>query len=99
MKKMNAEEKAAYREKKRDEAETYKVKLVDGVESLRNSDSFREYLDIMSRFPNYSTRNMMMIFTQKPEATLVQGFAAWKKCGRTVNKGEKSAEDIRAIGV
>lgn len=88
-KKMNAAEKAAYREKKRNEAEAYKAKMLEGIANFCRSDAYKEYLNIMARFPSYSTHNLLMIMMQKPDASLVQGFTAWKKMGRSVRKGEK----------
>jgi len=42
----------------------------------------------MSRFPKYSLANQMLIFTQRPDATRVQGYRAWNKAGYQVRKGE-----------
>ena len=53
------------------------------------SDRLRAYLDVLSRFPRYSFNNCILIAVQAPEATMVQGFQAWKKLGRNVVKGEK----------
>lgn len=47
------------------------------------------YLDTMSRFHRYSLGNQMLIALQRPDATHVAGFHAWKKFDRLVNKGEK----------
>jgi len=60
------------------------------TESLENgqSDELKKYLQIMSRFHQYSLRNVMLIALQKPSATHVAGFHSWKKLGRFVNKGE-----------
>ena len=59
-------------------------------ESLENgqSDELKKYLQIMSRFHQYSLRNIMLIALQKPSATHVAGFHAWKELGRFVKKGE-----------
>jgi hypothetical protein len=77
---------------KRDEA----IAIVkDGFEQLENalkagrSDELIRYLSTMSKFHNYSFRNMIMIWMQKPDATMVAGFHAWKKLGRSVKKSEK----------
>lgn len=61
------------------------------VESLEKgqSDVLKSYLETMSRFNNYSLRNIMLIAGQRPEATRVAGFHAWRKLGRYVQKGEK----------
>jgi hypothetical protein len=60
-------------------------------EALRagKSQALMEYLAALSRFHNYSVRNIMLIAMQAPDATYVAGFNAWKKLGRTVKKGEK----------
>lgn len=53
------------------------------------SDRLQKYLDVMARFPRYSFNNCILVALQFPEASIVQGFHAWKKLGRTVKKGEK----------
>ena len=43
----------------------------------------------MSRFHRYSVNNTMLIFQQRPDATLVAGFRKWQnQFGRHVKKGE-----------
>ena len=64
--------------------------LEKGVAELFESDRFKEYLTCMSKFHNYSFNNTLLIAMQRPDATLVAGFNAWKdKHGRMVKKGEK----------
>ena len=53
------------------------------------SDRLKEYLAMMARFPKYSFNNTLLIYLQSPDASLVQGFHAWRKLGRTVIKGQK----------
>jgi len=52
------------------------------------SDAIKEYLSTLAKFPNYSFRNCMLIAKQKPDATRVAGFRAWKGLNRYVKKGE-----------
>ena len=54
-----------------------------------HSDTLREHLAAMARFHRYSLHNIMLIASQKPNATHVAGFHAWHKLGRFVKKGEK----------
>ena len=62
----------------------------NGIRDVFESDRFKEYLQTMSKFHNYSIRNIMIIKAEKPDATYVAGFKAWdKKFGRHVRKGEK----------
>lgn len=53
------------------------------------SESLTAYLAAMGRFHDYSWGNVMLIFSQKSDATHVAGFNTWKKLGRFVKKGEK----------
>ncbi len=53
------------------------------------SEELTAYLAAMGRFHRYSFTNMMLIVSQRPDATRVAGFSAWKKLNRFVKKGEK----------
>ena len=66
-----------------------------GIKEVFESGRYEEYLQVMSRFHNYSFNNTLLIYMQKPDATLVAGFNKWKdKFGRSVNKGEKGIKII-----
>lgn len=54
-----------------------------------NSDNFKKYLDLQSKFNNYSVNNTMLIYAQNREATRVRGFDEWKKYGANILNGEK----------
>lgn len=64
-------------------------RLEDAVASIQDSESFRRWLLVSARFHNYSLGNQLLIAMQRPEATQVAGFHAWRKLGRFVRKGEK----------
>lgn len=49
-----------------------------GVKALFESDKYKEYLKVMSKFTNYSVNNTILIFSQRPDAKLVAGYTAWK---------------------
>ncbi len=69
--------------------------LVDGVKSVFTSNRYIAYLAFLSKFHNYSWRNTVLIFSQRPEATLVAGFNDWKnKHKRYVKRGEKAIKII-----
>ena len=66
-----------------------------GIRELFESDRYRSYLSVMSRFHKYSVNNTMLIYLQKPDATLVAGFNRWKdQFGRHVKKGERGIQII-----
>ena len=63
--------------------------LEAGIQALFESDMFKQYLKTLSKFHDYSLNNTILIAMQKPDATLVAGYTAWKKLfGRQVQKGE-----------
>jgi antirestriction protein ArdC len=53
------------------------------------SETLRNYLAAMGRFRRYSWGNVLLIHSQRPDATRVAGFHAWRQLDRTVRKGEK----------
>lgn len=71
------------------------MKLVDqGIATLNaalqagHSETLTQLLATLARFHHYSFGNALLIACQKPEATHVAGFHAWRKLGRFVKKGE-----------
>ena len=66
-----------------------------GLQELFQSDKYAAYLRTMSRFHKYSVNNQMLIYMQKPDATLVAGFNKWRdQFERNVMKGEKGIKII-----
>ena len=65
-------------------------RLEQGIQELFESERFKEYLKVMSKFHNYSFNNTLLIAMQKPDATLIAGYNSWKNMfGRQVMRGEK----------
>ena len=63
--------------------------IEQGIKELFESEKYMRYLSVMSKFHRYSVNNTMLIYMQKPEATLVAGFNKWKnQFERHVKKGE-----------
>ena len=70
-------------------------RLEQGISELFESDRYREYLSVMSKFHNYSFNNTLLIAMQKPDASLIAGFNAWKnEFQRSVKRGEKGIRII-----
>ena len=53
--------------------------IEQGIKELFESEKYMRYLSVMSRFHRYSVNNTMLIYMQKPDATLVAGYNKWKK--------------------
>ena len=70
-------------------------RLEQGITELFDSERYKEYLRVMSKFHNYSFNNTLLIAMQKPDASLIAGFTAWKnQFQRNVKKGEKGIKII-----
>jgi len=70
------------RDKRADELHQITDKLEKGVK-------YKQFLNVMAKFPRYSVNNTMLIMMQRPDAQLCQSFTGWKQMGRYVKKGEK----------
>ena len=73
-------------------------RLEEGVGEIFASGRYEQYLAVMSRFHRYSINNTILIAMQKPEATHVAGYSAWRdKFGRQVKKGERGIDIIAPV--
>lgn len=93
-----ASEPDSQRAKKQDVAtaltEKSLAKLNDAL-SRGQSETLTKFLAFAANFHTYSSRNCLLIFAQKPDATHVAGYKAWTKLGRQVQRNEKA---IKIIG-
>src|SRR6059058_2332715 len=70
------------------------TRLEQAVGAIHDSDTFRAYLDAQAKFHAYSFGNVLLILSQKPDATRVAGYQTWKELGRQVRRGEKGIRII-----
>ena len=81
---------------KNEEIERIFKSLEDGISQFLTSDRFKEYLSAMSRFHTYSSRNIMLILMQNPNASYVAGYKKWQA---DFNRQVKAHEHgIRILG-
>src|SRR5574344_800460 len=70
----------ACKEKKAKERnEAYELIEQTSKEIVQDSNKFKSYIDIQSRFDKYSVGNALLIVAQKPNAILIKDFENWKK--------------------
>lgn len=63
--------------------------LEKGLQDLFSSEKYAAYLKVMSKFYGYSASNTLLIYMQRPDASRLAGFEAWKKnFNRHVKRGE-----------
>ena len=72
-----------------DKAEQLLNQLHDGIAELTSSDAWSAWLDVARSFHTCSASNTILIWAQRPEATLIRGYQAWRRLGRQVRKGER----------
>jgi len=71
------------------------AQIEQGIQELFTSEKYCNYLRTMSRFHRYSVNNTMLIYMQRPDATLVAGYGKWRdQFKRNVLRGEKGIRII-----
>lgn len=76
-------------DERKKEVEEFGKMLQSGIKEYIESDRYKELLDNMAKFHEYSVNNSIGIILQKPDATLVAPYTKWQKLNRQVKKGEK----------
>ena len=87
---------------RRDQAAAEKLsalhdRLAEQVAALRTGEDWRRWLDLARRFSTYSFGNVLLIAAQRPDATAVAGYEAWKTLGRQVDKGERGIQILAPV--
>lgn len=81
------------------EVEALQARLGEEVEALRGSAQWRRFLAFVASFHAYSFSNVLLILSQRPEATRVAGYRTWASGGRQVRKGERSIRILAPMSV
>lgn len=71
--------------------------LNENIQELIKPEKFREAMKLMAHMRNYSSNNMLLIGSQRPDATIVMGYNEWKKVGRQVRKGEQAIKILAPL--
>jgi antirestriction protein ArdC len=66
------------------------AQLAERVGSLDSLQAWGSWLRFANSFHRYSFNNTLLIWAQKPDATMVAGYRAWQARGRQVRRGETS---------
>lgn len=81
-------------EQRKADMEALHERLAAQVEALRTSEEWRRYLTFCAAFHRYSLSNVLLILSQREDATQVAGYRAWQKLGRQVRKAERGIQII-----
>lgn len=85
----SAEEREQFAEKRREELEKAHEQIAAKAAEIADGPQWTEWLRVASKFHRYSFNNTMLILLQRPDATLVAGYNAWRDTfKRQVTKGE-----------
>lgn len=76
-------------DEKKAEVQGLLSQLEEGVEGIRNSEGWAQWLKFQAALHHYSWNNCLLIAYQMPGASIVMGYNAWRDNGRQVKKGEK----------
>lgn len=69
-------------------------RLAQAVEAIVSGDDWKRMLRVSAKFHRYTFNNQLLIFLQRPDATLVAGFRRWQELGRQVRKGERGISTL-----
>ena len=94
---VTAAEKARRSQVSADKLTALHGQLAEQVAALRTGEDWRRWLEVAGRFHRYSFNNTLLIAGQRPDATAVAGYEAWKAMGRQVTKGEKGLAILAPI--
>ena len=64
--------------------------LQRGINQYLDSENFKNYLDFVSQFHNYSFNNLLLLKAQKSDITMIASFKKWNDLGRKIKKGEQA---------
>ncbi|MCC8044208.1 MAG: ssDNA-binding domain-containing protein [Clostridiales bacterium] len=68
--------------------------LDEGIKAVYETETWKQYLAFCARFPNYSVNNRLLIFAQRPDATMIQSLTGWNRMNGRVKKGSKAISII-----
>jgi antirestriction protein ArdC len=63
--------------------------LVEKIDEAKQSEAMLSFLKMASRFHKYSTYNLLLIYSQMPDASRIAGYKTWQSMGRYVRKGQR----------
>jgi len=75
---------------RREEADTLHESIGSQLEELTSTEGWARFLAFATGFHSYSLSNVLLILSQRPDASRVAGFRQWQERGRQVCKGERS---------
>ncbi|WP_442856890.1 ArdC family protein [Frondihabitans sp. 762G35] len=96
-KKTTARKPAKSIEEKKAHAEALHESITHQVEQLRDSERWTAFLDFAQAFHAYSINNLLLILSQREDASRVAGFRTWQGLNRQVRKGEKGIRIFRVL--
>ena len=77
------------REEQEEQIKALTDQLEKGIKEVFTSEKYKAYVSTMEKFHSYSFNNSILIYVQKPNATMVAGFKTWQSLERQVKKGER----------
>ena len=84
-----------WEQRRKEKLEEISGRIEEGMARIMDSEEFKNYLSVMSSFYSYSARNSLLIYMQKPDASICASYTDWqRKYHRQVNKGEKGIQII-----
>ena len=85
---------AAQREQK---LAALRERLLAEAGTIRTAGDWERCLRAAARLPGEGFANILLVEAQRPGATMLRGYEAWRAAGRQVNRGEPGIEVLSAV--
>jgi DNA primase len=69
-----------------------RIRLQAAAQDVRTAEDWARRLQTAAQLPAETWANVLLISSQRPDATLVKGYEAWRAAGRHVNRNEKGVQ-------
>ena len=92
---MTSADDAARDQRRRDQLADIHERLTTAVADLAGSDAWQHMLHIAAHMPTYSLNNILLVAVQRPDATAVAGYRAWRAAGRRRQRPAALARRLR----
>lgn len=71
--------------------------LTDAIATIETGEQWQAWLDFSRRLHRYSFNNLILIWSQRPDATSVASYRTWQALNRQVRRGETALRVLAPI--
>ena len=70
--------------------EALHLQLKEAIDAIESGEQWQAWLNFAGKLHRYSFNNLILIWTQRPDASAVASYQTWQSLDRQVRRGEKA---------